>query len=160
VLAPNPTGSTGYGRAYAQALAGEWGDRDVEDVAAGIRAAAARGWGDPDRVVVSGGSAGALTALLVCVRHPDLLRAAVGQSGVPAPAALAATTHRFESRYLDRLVGLLPRDAARYRDRSPATHAAALRVPVLVLHGRDDRVVPLGQAEALVRAVEGAGGTV
>ena len=160
VLAPNPTGSTGYGRAYAQALAGEWGERDVEDVAAGIRAAAARGWGDPDRVAVSGGSAGALTALLVCVRHPDLVRAAVSQYGVTDLAALAATTHRFESRYLDRLVGVLPRDAARYRDRSPATHAAALRVPVLVLHGRDDRVVPVAQAEALVRAVDAAGGTV
>jgi dipeptidyl aminopeptidase/acylaminoacyl peptidase len=160
VLAPNPTGSTGYGRAYAQALAGEWGERDVEDVAAGIRAAAARGWGDPDRVAVSGGSAGALTALLVCVRHPDLVRAAVSQYGVTDLAALAATTHRFESRYLDRLVGVLPLDAARYRDRSPATHAAALRVPVLVLHGRDDRVVPVAQAEALVRAVDAAGGTV
>ncbi|HEV2309318.1 MAG TPA: S9 family peptidase [Acidimicrobiia bacterium] len=160
VLAPNPTGSTGYGRAFTQALAGKWGERDVEDVAAGIRAAADHGWGDPTRVAVSGGSAGALTALLLCVRHPDLVQAAVSQYGVTDLAALAATTHRFESRYLDRLVGVLPRDAARYRERSPATHAAALRVPVLVLHGRDDRVVPVAQAEALVRAIEGAGGTV
>jgi dipeptidyl aminopeptidase/acylaminoacyl peptidase len=160
VLAPNPTGSTGYGRAYAQALAGEWGGRDVEEVAAGIRAAADRGWGDPERVAVGGGSAGALTALLLCVRYPDLVRAAVSQYGVTDLAALAATTHRFESRYLDRLVGVLPRDAARYRERSPATHAAALRVPVLVLHGRDDRVVPVGQAEAFVAAIEAAGGTV
>ena len=160
VLTPNPTGSTGYGRAYTQALAGEWGRRDVEDVAAGIRAAGERGWCDPGRVVVSGGSAGALTALLVCARHPDLVRAVISQYGVTDLAGLAATTHRFESRYLDRLVGVLPRDADRYRERSPSTHAAALRVPVLVLHGRDDRVVPVEQADALVAGVRAAGGTV
>jgi dipeptidyl aminopeptidase/acylaminoacyl peptidase len=160
VLAPNPAGSTGSGRAYAQALAGEWGRRDVEDVAAGIRAARDRGWCDPDRVAVSGGSAGALTALLLCARHPELVQAAVSQYGVTDLAALAATTHRFESRYLDRLVGVLPRDAARYRERSPSTHAASIRVPVLVLHGRDDRVVPVDQADALVEAIRAAGGTV
>ena len=88
------------------------------------------------------------------------MRAAVSQYGVTDLAALAATTHRFESRYLDRLVGVLPRDAARYRERSPSTHAASIRVPVLVLHGRDDRVVPVGQADALVQAIRAAGGTV
>ncbi len=96
----------------------------------------------------------------MCVRHPDLVRAVISQYGVTDLAGLAATTHRFESRYLDRLVGVLPHDADRYRERSPATHAAALRVPLLVLHGRDDRVVPVEQADALVAAVRAAGGTV
>ena len=72
--------------------------------------------------------------------------------------ALAETTHRFESRYLDRLVGLLPADAARYRERSPLTHAGAIRVPVLVLQGDADKVVPPAQATALVGAVRAAGG--
>ena len=160
VLAPNGRGSTGYGRAYAQSLAGGWGERDVADVAAGIRHAAAAGWCDPDRVAASGGSAGALTVLLLCAHHGPLVRAAVSMYGVSDLLGLAETTHRFESRYLDRLIGPLPADAARYTARSPITHAAAIRVPVLVLHGDADRVVPLAQAERLIGAVRVAGGTV
>jgi dipeptidyl aminopeptidase/acylaminoacyl peptidase len=160
VLAPNPRGSTGYGRAYAQALAGEWGHGDVADVAAGIRAAGADGWCDAERVAVSGGSAGAMTALLLCAHHPELVHAGLSMYGVTDLVALAETTHRFESRYTDRLVGLLPRDADRYRDRSPVTHAASIRVPLLVLQGDADRVVPPGQAQRLVDAVREAGGDV
>ncbi len=160
VLAPNPRGSTGYGRAYVDALAGAWGERDVADVAAGIRHVTTRGWCDPRRVAVSGGSAGAMTVLLLCARHGDLVRAAVSMYGVTDLFALAETTHRFESRYVDGLVGVLPRDADRYRDRSPVTHAASIRVPLLVLQGDDDRVVPPEQARRLVDAVRAAGGRV
>lgn len=160
VLAPNPRGSTGYGRPYAQALAGEWGHGDVADVAAGIRAAGAHGWCDPARVAVSGNSAGAMTALLLCAQHPDLVHAGISMYGVTDLVALAETTHRFESRYTDRLVGLLPRDADRYRQRSPVTHAASIRVPLLVLQGDADRVVPPEQAQRLVDAVRDAGGDV
>jgi dipeptidyl aminopeptidase/acylaminoacyl peptidase len=158
VLAPNGRGSTGYGRDYAQALAGGWGCADVADVAAGIRHAGTAGWCDARRVVASGRSAGAFTALLLAVRHPELLRAAISQYGVTDLLRLAETTHRFESRYLDRLVGPLPDDADRYRERSPLTHAAAIRVPILVLHGDADRVVPPAQAAALVGAVRAGGG--
>lgn len=160
VLAPNPRGSTGYGRAYARALAGGWGDRDVADVAAGIRHVTARGWCDPRRVAVSGGSAGAMTVLLLCAHHADLVCAGVSMYGVTDLFALAATTHRFESRYVDGLVGVLPRDSDRYRDRSPVTHAASIRVPLLVLQGDQDRVVPPEQARRLVDAVRAAGGHV
>jgi dipeptidyl aminopeptidase/acylaminoacyl peptidase len=80
--------------------------------------------------------------------------------GVTDLVALAETTHRFESRYLDRLVGVLPRDAHRYRERSPITHAAAIRVPLLVLQGETDRVVPPEQAQRLVDAVRRGGGDV
>lgn len=160
VLAPNPRGSTGFGRAYTQALAGGWGDLDVADVAAGIRRATAVGWGDAGRVAATGGSAGALTVLLLALRHPELLAAVVSQYGVADLAALAATTHRFESRYLDRLVGPLPHALDRYRERSPVTHGASIRVPLLVLQGDADRVVPPDQAEALVQAVADGRGTV
>jgi len=160
VLAPDPRGSTGHGRAYAQALAGRWGDLDVADCAAGIRAAVDRGWCDPARVVAAGASSGGLTALMLAVRHPDLLRAVVTMYAVTDLYDLARTTHRFESRSLDRLVGELPRDAATYRERSPITHAAAIRVPTLVLHGDADPVVPPAQARALVEAIRAAGGTV
>jgi dipeptidyl aminopeptidase/acylaminoacyl peptidase len=160
VLAPDPRGSTGHGRAYAQALAGRWGELDVADCAAGIRAAVDRGWCDRERVVVSGASSGGLTALLLAVRHPDLVRAVVAMYAVTDLVHLAATTHRFESRSIDWLVGPLVRDAARYRDRSPITHAADLRAPLLLLHGADDTVVPPEQAASLTSAVRAAGGTV
>jgi dipeptidyl aminopeptidase/acylaminoacyl peptidase len=160
VLTPDPRGSTGYGRAYRAALDGRWGELDVIDVAAGIRAAVDDGWCAPGRVAVCGGSSGGMTALLVAAHHPDLVRAAVTMYGVTDLFDLAETTHRFESRYLDRIVGVLPRDADRYRDRSPVTHAKAVRCPLLVLQGRADQVVPPAQARVLVDAVRGAGGSV
>ena len=160
VLRPNPRGSTGYGRAYAQGLRGAWGADDVGDIAAGIRAAAEHGWCDPARVAVSGGSSGGLTALMLGVRHPDLVQAVVSAYGVTDLFDLAATTHRFESRYLDELVGTLPGDEERFRIQSPVTHAAEMRVPLLVLQGDDDTVVPLRQAQLLVDAVRAAGGVV
>ena len=160
VLRPNPRGSTGYGRAYAQALRGTWGAADVEDIAAGIRAAAEHGWCDPTRVAVSGGSSGGLTALMLGARHSDLVRAVVSAYGVTDLFDLAATTHRFESRYLDELVGVLPADEESFRAQSPVTHAATMRVPLLVLQGDEDKVVPLRQAQLLVDAVRGAGGVV
>jgi len=153
VLAPDYRGSTGHGRAYTQALSGSWGVLDVDDTAAGIRAAGERGWCDPARVAVVGGSAGGLTVLLVCAQHGRLVRAAVSMYGVTDLLELAQTTHRFESRYLDRLVGELPVAEDRYRARSPITHAAAIRVPLLVLHGDADKVVPPAQAARLVEAV-------
>lgn len=153
VLTPNYRGSTGYGRAYAQALTGRWGELDVEDVAAGIRHVASQGWCDPDRVAVTGGSAGGFTTLLLCARHGDLVAAAVDLYGVADLFHLAEVTHRFESRYLDRIVGVLPDDAGRYRERSPVTHAAAIRVPLLVFQGDDDPAVPKAQADLLVEAL-------
>ena len=160
VLAPDPRGSTGHGRAYAQALAGGWGELDVADCAAGVRAAIARGWCDPARVVTSGGSSGGLLALLLAMRHPDLVRAVVVLYPVTDLYDLATTTHRFESRYSDWLVGDVSRDLARYRERSPITHAARLRAPTLVLHGDADPVVPPAQVAAFVDAVRAGGGSV
>lgn len=157
VLTPNYRGSTGYGRAYVQALAARWGHCDVTDTAAGIRHARRGRWCDPDRVAVMGGSAGGLTVLLLAARHPELVRAAVSLYGVTDLFDLAETTHRFESRYLDRIVGTLPRNAGRYRDRSPVTHAGEITVPVLMLQGADDKVVPPGQARLMVDAMRAAG---
>lgn len=160
VLRPNPRGSTGYGRAFAQGLAGTWGADDVDDVIAGIRAAVEQGWCDPARVAIAGGSSGGLTALMVGAQAPELVRAVVSAYGVTDLFDLAATTHRFESRYLDELVGVLPGDEDRFRAQSPVTHAAQLRVPLLLLHGDADNVVPPRQTELLVEAVRASGGTV
>jgi dipeptidyl aminopeptidase/acylaminoacyl peptidase len=160
VLAPNYRGSTGYGRAYTQALTGNWGDIDVSDVAAGIRHAGASGWCDAGRVAIDGGSAGGFTLLLLCARYPGLLRAAVDRYGVADLFDLAETTHRYESRYLDKVVGPLPEAAALYRERSPVNHVGDITVPLLVLQGDRDNTVPKAQADALVEALRRAGAAV
>jgi dipeptidyl aminopeptidase/acylaminoacyl peptidase len=160
VLAPNARGSTGYGRAYAQALAGGWGEIDLSDVVAGIEHARQAAWCDPARVAAMGGSAGGFTVLQLAVRHGDLLRAAVSLYGVTDLLDLASTTHRFESHYLDGIVGRLPEDASRYRERSPITHAASVSVPLLMLQGDTDPAVPKAQADAMVEAMRTHGGVV
>ena len=160
VLSPNPRGSTGYGRAYLRALDGEWGVADVADTVAGIRAAGERGWADPARVAVMGGSAGGFTALLVGAQPRPVAHAVVSLYGVTDLFDLAATTHRFESRYLDTLVGPLPECADRYRDRSPVNRALDVSVPVLVLQGDQDKVVPPAQAQRLTESLRAAGAPV
>lgn len=160
VLAPNYRGSTGFGRAYTQALTGRWGDIDVSDVAAGIRHAGASGWCDASRVAIDGGSAGGFTLLLLCARYPGLVRAAVDRYGVADLFDLAETTHRYESRYLDQVVGPLPEAAALYRERSPLNHVDKITVPLLVLQGDRDNTVPKAQADALVEALRRAGSPV
>ncbi|MFI5053667.1 MAG: alpha/beta hydrolase family protein, partial [Acidimicrobiia bacterium] len=160
VLSPNYRGSTGYGRSYERALDQGWGALEVADTVAGIHAAVREGWADASRVAVMGGSAGGYTALLVAAQSPPPVRAAVSLYGVTDLFGLAETTHRFESRYLDRLVGELPEHAARYRERSPVTRAHDVAVPVLVLQGADDKVVPAAQAQLMVDAMRGAGAPV
>ena len=160
VLSVDYRGSTGHGRAYRDALDGGWGVHDVADVVAGIRHAGATGWCDPQRVVIAGGSAGGFTALLVCALHPEVVSAGVSLYGVADLGALAASPHRFEERYLDSLVGPLPDSVDAYRGRSPVTHAGRITVPMLVLAGSDDPVVPLAQAEAMVAAMRAAGAPV
>jgi len=160
VLQVDHRGSTGWGRAYAQALRGEWGRLDVEDTAAGVRAACARGWAHPRRVAIIGGSAGGLTVLLLLARHPGLVAAGTVLYGVTDLFDLDETTHRFEAHYLHSIVGPLPAAAERYRERSPITHVGQIAAPVLVLQGSADRVVPQAQADALVAGLERGGAVV
>ena len=114
VFAPNPRGSTGYGRAYAQALTHAWGVVDVADAIAGIEAAIERRWADPGRIALHGSSAGGFTALLVAAAAPELVRAVAATYPVTNLVTLAEHTHRFESRYNDMLVGPLPAAADEY----------------------------------------------
>lgn len=160
----NYRGSTGFGREYRDALRERWGVVDVEDCIAVTRhLAGSTGGGDDvvdgSRCVIRGGSAGGFTALAaVCFQDswgaPGAFAAACSLYGVTDLAALAADTHKFESRYLDGLVAPLPAGAQVYRDRSPLFHADRLNRPVLLLQGSDDRVVPPAQAEVLVAALE------
>ncbi|MGE0795540.1 MAG: prolyl oligopeptidase family serine peptidase [Acidimicrobiia bacterium] len=155
ILVPDHRGSTGHGRAFAAALAGRWGELDVTDVAAGARAAAERGWGDPRRLVAMGSSAGGFTVLNLLATRPGVFAAGVDLFG-PVDL-LGLGTHRFEAHYNDTLVGPLPAASDRLRARSPLHRAAAIVDPLLVLHGADDPVVPVAQSLALVAELEALG---
>jgi dipeptidyl aminopeptidase/acylaminoacyl peptidase len=157
VLQPNHRGSSGYGVAYRNALDGQWGEVDTADVAAGIKHALKEGWAVPNRIALMGSSAGGFTALNVAARHPDLVAAVVAVYPVTDLLDLAATTHRFESGDLDRLVGRLPEARAEYVARSPLTRASDMRAPVLLLQGDQDRVVNPERATTLADALRRAG---
>ncbi|MGM1016755.1 MAG: prolyl oligopeptidase family serine peptidase [Actinomycetota bacterium] len=148
VLDVNYGGSSGYGRAYRERLEGEWGVVDVDDVLAAARGLAAEGLADPQRLAIRGGSAGGWTVLSALVRG-GVFGAGISRYGVTDLRRLAEDTHDFERYYLDGLVGPLPEAEALYIERSPLTHADRIDVPVLLLQGADDLVVPPSQSEAI-----------
>lgn len=161
VLVPDHRGSTGHGRAYQQALRERWGELDVSDVADVVRHAHAAGLAAPERTVLIGGSAGGFTVLNVVRHHPDLVAAAVVAFPVADLADLAERSHRFERHYTRTLVGEpppAPEVDERARDRSPTWFADRIRTPLLVLHGEDDPVVPVGQSRVLVERIRAAVG--
>lgn len=153
VLHVNHRGSTGYGRAYTQALRGRWGLLDASDVCSGTKEMIRRGVADPNRVAIMGASAGGYTVLQALIAAPDMFAGGVDLYGIADLLRLTATTHRFEAHYNDTLIGPLPDCAELYRERSPMTHANRIRAPLLVLHGRNDKVVPLEQAQMIVDAL-------
>lgn len=156
VLDVNYRGSTGFGRPYREALYGQWGVVEVDDVVAGAEMLVARGAADPARLAIRGGSAGGYTTL-AALAFRDRFSAGCSQYGIGDLMALANDTHKFESRYLDRLIGPLPEAEALYRERSPINHPEGLSCPVIFLQGLEDKVVPPNQAEAMVAALDAKG---
>ena len=128
-------GSTGYGRAYRDRLKGQWGIVDVDDCVNAARHVAAQGLADPERMVITGGSAGGYTVLAALAQR-DVFKGGASYYGVSDVAALARDTHKFESRYLDWLIGPYPQEEALYTERSPLTHVEGLNCPVIFLSGR------------------------
>ncbi len=156
VLDVNYGGSTGYGRAYRERLAGRWGLVDVADCAAGALAMGDQGRADPARLVVKGGSAGGYTTLRA-LTSTTVFAAGISQYGVGSLEALALDTHKFESRYLDGLVGPYPEARDVYVERSPLTHVDSLAAPILLLQGTEDKVVPPAQAQEMAEAARRKG---
>jgi dipeptidyl aminopeptidase/acylaminoacyl peptidase len=156
VLDVNYRGSAGFGRAYRDALERNWGVADVEDCINGARFLAERRLVDQDRMVITGGSAGGYTTLAALVFH-DVFRGGASYYGVSDIAALARDTHKFESRYLDWLIGPYPQEEALYRERSPLFQAERLSRPVIFFQGDEDAVVPPNQTEAMVEALRRRG---
>jgi dipeptidyl aminopeptidase/acylaminoacyl peptidase len=156
LLDVNYGGSTGYGRAYRERLDGNWGVVDVEDVVAGVRFLVERGRVDPGRAAIRGGSAGGFTVLAALAFH-DVFRAGANYFGVSDLEALARDTHKFESRYLDRLVAPLPQGRAIYEARAPIRHLESFRAPLITFQGLEDRVVPPSQSRSIVAALRAKG---
>ncbi|GAA1843347.1 prolyl oligopeptidase family serine peptidase [Microbacterium koreense] len=156
VLDVNYGGSTGYGREYRERLLGQWGVVDVDDVAAAARGLADAGLADPARIAIAGGSAGGWT-VLAGVARTDAFSAGISRYGVGDARTLAADTHDFEARYLDGLIGPLPDAEEVYLERSPLTRPELFRVPLLLLQGSEDAVVPPAQSEAVRDALAGQG---
>lgn len=155
----NYRGSSGFGRRYRDALNGRWGDVDVVDCLAVARALADRGLVDADRMVIRGGSAGGFTVLRA-LTDADVFAAGAVRYPATDLGALATETHRFEERYLDRLVGPWPQARAIYEERSPMGRLATLTAPLLVLQGGQDPVVPETQTAELVRRLRAQGNDV
>jgi dipeptidyl aminopeptidase/acylaminoacyl peptidase len=156
-LEVNYRGSTGYGRAYREALRGRWGELDVIDAAGGALALVGQGLADPDRLVIKGGSAGGYTVLNALIRYPGLFKAGLCSYGVSNLFTLAMDTHKFEERYTDSLVGPLPEAAEKYRQWSPVFHAERIKDPVAIFQGDEDKVVPPSQSEEIVQALKANG---
>jgi dipeptidyl aminopeptidase/acylaminoacyl peptidase len=156
VVDVNYRGSTGYGRAYRNALRDRWGIADVDDCVAAARHLAAEGAIDGGRLAIRGGSAGGFTTLCALTFRDDF---AVGASlyGVADLEALARDTHKFESRYLDLLVGPYPEARDVYLARSPIHHADRLDCPVILFQGLEDEIVPPAQSELMADALRRKG---
>ena len=133
-------------------LARAWGIVDVEDCIAAARAVSAGQVADSARQVVTGGSAGGYTTLCALTFH-EAFAAGASHYGIGDLEALAEDTHKFESRYVDGLVGPYPEAKGLYRERSPIHFTERLSCPVIFFQGLEDKVVPPAQAEAMVEAL-------
>jgi dipeptidyl aminopeptidase/acylaminoacyl peptidase len=152
VVDVNYGGSTGFGRAYRRLLDGQWGVVDVKDCSAAAQCLVERGLVDGARLAIRGSSAGGFTTL-AALTSSDLFKAGASLYGVADLTLLAKDTHKFESRYLDKLIGPLPQAAALYAERSPIHHLDRLACPVIFFQGQDDNTVPPNQAETMVAAM-------
>lgn len=156
VLDVNYGGSSGYGREYRERLKGTWGIVDVDDCANGAKYLVNRGEVDPERLMITGGSAGGYTTLCA-LTFRDTFKAGASHYGVSDAEALTKETHKFESRYLNKLFGPYPERRDIYHDRSPINFTERLACPVIFFQGLEDRVVPPNQAELMVTALKEKG---
>jgi len=156
VLDVNYGGSTGYGREYRLRLDGQWGVVDVDDCTNGAKYLVQQGLVDPQKLAIAGGSAGGFTTLAALTfRHT--FQAGASYYGVSDLEALARDTHKFEARYLDRLIGAYPEQQEVYKARSPINFTDQLDCPVIFFQGLEDKVVPPNQAEMMVNALQKKG---
>ncbi|HXD80193.1 MAG TPA: prolyl oligopeptidase family serine peptidase [Candidatus Acidoferrum sp.] len=149
VVDVNYGGSAGYGRAYRTRLNGNWGVVDIDDCINSARYLVEQGLVDADRISITGGSAGGYTVLLSLTKR-DFYNTGASHFGIGDLVSFIKETHKFESRYIDTLVGPYPARADLYRDRSAVNFSDNLKVPVILFQGLEDKIVPPSQAEEFV----------
>jgi dipeptidyl aminopeptidase/acylaminoacyl peptidase len=156
ILDVNYGGSTGYGREYRRRLIGQWGIVDVDDCVNGARCLVLRDLADGNRLAIAGGSAGGyttLSALTFC----DIFKVGVSRYGIGDLEVFAHDTHKFESRYMDSLIGPYPERKELYHDRSPINFTDRLSCALILFQGLEDKIVPPNQAELMYQAVNKKG---
>lgn len=159
ILDVNYRGSTGFGTTYRNALKSKWGILDIEDCCTGAQAMADQGKADPAKLAIDGGSAGGFAALAAITYH-NVFSAATSFYGVSDLAALAAETHKFESRYLDTLIGPYPEEEKVYIARSPINRVDLINSALCIFQGSEDKIVPPNQAQMMYEAVKQKGNPV
>ncbi len=153
-LCVNHRGSTGFGRAYQDLLNGQWGVVDVRDARSGAEHLIAQGLADPQRVAITGGSAGGYTTLMALTQDPDFWTAGVALYGIGNMYELKRGSHRFEVNYEQGLIGKLPEAGRLWVERSPLTFVKNVRAPVQLFHGKEDKAVPYQQSVEFAEAVK------
>jgi len=156
VLDVNYGGSTGYGREYRKRLNHKWGIVDIDDCVNGARYLVERGKADKDRLIIRGGSAGGYTTLSA-LTFRNFFKAGASYYGISDLESLAKETHKFESHYLDGLIGPYPDKRKIYQERSPIKHTNQLSSPVIFFQGLEDKIVPPAQSESMVAALRKKG---
>ncbi len=149
-------GSTNYGREYRSRLNDQWGIVDIDDCVNGAKYLIEEGLVDPDRIVIMGWSASGYTTLSA-LAFRDFFKAGISFFGIGDLEAMTTDTHKFESRYLDGLIGLYPETIAIYKERSAINHVDNISAPMLILQGLEDKIVPPNQAEMMYEAVKAKG---
>jgi len=152
VVDVNYGGSTGYGREYRQRLNGNWGIVDVDDCCNAALYLVKEGLADPNRLAIRGGSAGGYTTL-ACLAFKDVFNAGASHFGVSDLGALARETHKFESRYLDSMIGPYPERKDLYDKRSPINFVRNINCPIILFQGDEDKIVPPNQSQLMFEAV-------
>ncbi len=156
VLDVNYGGSTGYGRAYRELLTKAWGIVDVDDCEEGARYLISKGLADPKRIAITGGSAGGYT-VLACLTHGNVFTVGASYFGICDLTIFFNETHKFEARYLDKLIGPLPDCQGLYKERSPLTKIDRIQAPVIFFQGLEDKIVPPDQSEIMYDALKKRG---
>jgi len=153
VLEVNYRGSTGYGKSYRDKLRGNWGMYDVQDAVSGAQNLIDKGLVDSSKMVIMGGSAGGFTVLKALQDYPGFFKAGINLFGVTNQFTLAADTHKFETHYLDTIIGVLPEAAQLYKERSPIYFVDKIKDPLAIFQGEIDKVVPRAQSDELVESL-------
>jgi len=153
VVDVNDRGSSGFGRKYRKKLEQNWGVYDVDDCINAALSLVKQGKADKEKLIIRGGSAGGYTVLCALAMH-DVFTAGANMFGVANLEDLAGDTHKFESRYLDNLIGPYPETKVLYEERSPINHLEGFTAPMIVLQGDEDAIVPPSQSRMIVDALK------